>query len=702
MSKKKTNQNRNTSGQPAKAPAPRAAQTTARPHTAAATTGTGFFDKYSKVVIPACIAVITFLFLRTCIDNKLTNWDDLGYIISNPLIKDSSAQGIKNIFSVDHPVMGNYHPLTILLYAIEYSYVGLQPWLYHLDSVLLHVLVTVAVYFFTKKLTGRPVAATIAALLFGLHPMHVESIAWAAGRKDVLYGLFFVLCMTSYINYLRSSGSKRTLWYISGLILFALSLLAKSVAVTLPVTLFLIDYFEKRPLFIQHKVMSAGSNDSTDPAGKSKLNLWLFLEKVPFFGLSLLFGLLSIQAQKDVGALGSLDAHFNVLERIALGCYALVNYLWKVVVPVGLSNFYPYPLKIADALPAVYYVYPAIILILAFVVWRYGRKNMAVIFGLGFFLINIVLLLQFVPVGGAIMSDRYGYIPYLGLFFILAWIVSGYFEDKAKESTGKILLGITLVYSLVLGFVSNNRCKDWYDAVSLWQDDIEKHPEAPVGYFYLGQEYYTRYEEEANPNRKKMLGDSSLLMFNMSIQRKPDYINPIICVAELQRNYGQIDEAKNTYYKAMKINPKNESVYSGLGVVFAIKHQYDSAEYAFTTSLKLKPFSPEAHSNYANFLDITGRLDSSLKEYAIAIAQNQDAYIPYMNRARIYQRQNKLDEALKDYNMAVEKSPETGDVYMARSHCYFARGNKALALQDAQKAIELGIQADPAYMSQLK
>ncbi len=660
---------------PANAPKPAAAKT------AAVKQDNGFLSAwYAPLVIVSAIAALTFLFFKTCCDNQFTNWDDLGYIITNQLIKDTSDDWLKNIFSIDHPVMGNYHPLTILLYALEYKKVGLEPWLYHFDSVITHVLVTIAVFYFVKKQTGRLVAATVAALLFGLHPMHVESVAWGAGRKDLLYGFFFVLTFTTYIDYIRSEGSKKMLWYILGIALFALSLLAKSVAVSLPVALFAVDYLENR-----------------------KISIKLLIEKIPHFGLSLLFGLLSVKAQKDIGALGSLDASFNPLERIALGCYALWAYLWKAVVPVGLSNFYPYPLKVGDSLPGVYYIYPVIIIGIALLVWFFGRRSKQVLFGIAFFLINIVLLLQFIPVGGAILSDRYGYIPYLGLFFIVGWFVSELFEGPSPNALAKPVFGGVLVYCLVLGYMSNERCKDWYDSISLWKDDMEKHPEAPVAYFYIGQEYFTKFESSTNAKEKQMYADSSMYFFNMSVARKPDYLQPTVCIAELQRHFNQIDDAKITYQKAMKIDPKNEAVFLGLGVVYAIKQQYDSAEYAFKMALKLKPFSPEGHSNYANYLDIVGKLDSSLVEYGVSINQNPDAYIPYMNRARIFMRQNKLDEAMADYQKVIVLKPELPEPYYLRSKIFFQKGNKAQALKDVEKATSMGFtQVDQAYLQQLK
>ena len=679
MAKKKNNRSTNTVNSPASAPSNIPKQPASK-RSGSDTTNDSFIYKYSQLLIISGIALVTFLFYLVILDNKLTNWDDLGYIISNTLIRDSSWNGIKAIFSTDNPVMGNYHPLTIMLYAFEYHYKQLEPFIYHFDSLILHILTTRAVYFFARNLTRRTIAAVIAALLFGLHPMHVESVAWAAGRKDVLYGLFFILSCNTYVNYIREEGNKRTIWYISGLLLFALSLLAKSVAVTLPVTLFLIDHFEQR-----------------------KWSWKLLLEKVPHFALALLFGLLSVEAQKKIGALGSLDVSFTPLEHIALGGYALCTYLWKAIVPMGLSNFYPYPLKENGSLPGIYFVYPAILAALLFVTWKYGRKNRVVIFGLGFFIVNIFLLLQFIPVGGAVISDRYGYVPYLGLFIIAGWLVSSYSEGNEKSTTGKLAIGISLCYCLALGFATNERNKDWRDSLSLWNDDREKHPDAPVAYFYLGQEYSNRYEAATEPKEKKNYLDSTLYNYVKAIEHKPDYLNAIICLGELQRSIGQIDEAKYNYNVALKINNKDENVYLGLGIVYSIQRKFDSAEYCFKTALRLKPIYAEAHSNYANFLDITGKIDSSLAQYAIAISQNPEATIPYMNRAKIFMRTGKFDEAIADQSKVIQIDKSNADAYYQRSRTYFLKGNKQLALQDVEKARSMGYAGiDPNYYNDLK
>jgi Flp pilus assembly protein TadD/drug/metabolite transporter superfamily protein YnfA len=462
------------------------------------------------------------------------------------------------------------------------------------------------------------------------------------------------------------------IWYASAIVLFALSLMCKSVGVTLPVVLLLIDYYENR-----------------------KISLQLLIEKLPLFALSVTFGLISIHAQKDIGALGTLDVSFNALERLAIGCYGLCTYLWKLIVPVGLTNFYPYPAKINDSLPAAYYLYPVVVMGMLFVLWKYFRHNRLVLLGVGFFVINLLLLLQFMPVGGAVMSDRYTYIPYAGLFLIIGGIVGQLVDNKRPSAN--VVLGVCVAASLVFGFVTQARNKDWYDSISLWNSAIEKNPESPIAYFYLGQDYYTRFEGATTLEDRQRYGDSAYYYFVQSVQRKPDYTSPLVCIGEYQRSTGRIDEAKTTYLKALAIKDNLESAYLGLGVVYSMKQQYDSAAPAFRKALSLKAYFPEGYSNYANFLDIVGKPDSAIIVYQKAIDQNPDAYIPYMNRARIYLRLNKPAEAVKDLDRACMLKPEMADPFYLRAQANARNGNKTQALKDIEDAKQRGAKIDPAF-----
>lgn len=669
MAKTKSKQGGNGPRPPAKQPAP------------AKQSGIDLQKPSVQAAVLACIAALTWFFYNVCLDNKFTNWDDPGYVKDNALIKDLSPEGLHNIFSSS--VMGNYHPLTILSYAFEYSYVRLEPWLYHLDSVLLHILATVLVYWFVNLLTKRPVAAAVTALLFGLHPMHVESVAWIAGRKDVLYGSFYLAACIAYVYYLRAAGAKKAGLYAGVAILFLCALLSKPVAVVLPITLLLIDYFEGR-----------------------KLNLRLVLEKLPFLAISIGFGIKSVLDQKDFGSLGTQNVIFNPLERIALGGYAFITYLWKAVAPVELCNFYPYPDRINDSLSFWYYLYPLAAIAIIAALWIFARKNKAVVFGAAFFLVNILLLLQFIPVGGAILADRYTYISYLGLFFMAGWLVSSYFEPGGKKDMQYAVLGIVLIYALVLGYMSRERSKVWYDTTTLWTDEIEKEPvRAPNAYNNLGFNYFNKFNDEVNPELRKIYYDSAYALLSKAIELQPAFANPYISLGELERSVNRFPEAKIHYYKAISLqnNFENANAYLGLGIIHAISKNFDSSNYCFSMAIKLKPYFPEAHSNYGNFFDMTGHHEEALKEYAAAIAQNPDMCAPYLNRGRMLQRMHRCAEAMKDFETALTLSPGMGEIYYARSFCYNQDGNKGKAMQDVEQAIKLGYaRVDKDYYAMLK
>ncbi len=655
-----------------------------KPQQAAPEFDNNYFRKpLIQVLMVSGITALTWLFYQVCLNNLFTNWDDPGYIRDNALIKDISPEGLKHIFSTS--IMGNYHPLTILSYAIEYSFVRLQPWLYHLDSLLFHIVVTVLVYCFVNLLTKRPVAAAVTALLFGLHPMHVESVAWMAGRKDVVYGMFYMAACIAYVYYVRAAGgAKKWGWYAGVIILFVCSLLSKPVAVVLPLTLFLIDYFEQR-----------------------KFDLWLVIDKLLLFAISVGFGIRSIIDQKAFGSLGTQNVSHNFIERTSLGGYALITYLWKSVLPVGLCNFYPYPEKAAGGtLSFLYILYPVAVAVIIFLVWKFAGKNKIVVFGALFFLVNILLLLQFLPVGGAILADRYTYIPYLGLFFMAGWLVSATFEPGVKKEIRYAASFAALGYALFLGYLSNERCKVWYDTTTLWKDEIEKEPvRAPNAYNNLGFNYFNKFNDAVDPNERKIYYDSAYQLLTKAIELQPGFVNPYISLGELLRSVGKFPEAKIKYYTAIGLQNafENANAYLGLAIIYAISKNFDSSYYCFREALKLKPYFPEAHSNFGNFYDMTGRQDSALKEYEISIAQNPDMCAPHLNRARTLQRLHRCAEAMKDFEIALELSPTMGEIYYSRSYCYTQEGKKAQALQDVEKALSLGFtHIDKNYYQMLK
>ena len=417
--------------------------------------------------------------------------------------------------------------------------------------------------------------AAITALLFGLHPMHVESVAWVAGRKDLIYSFFYLGCCITYLCYMRSKGIGKWLSYSGVVVLFICSLLAKPVAVILPVTLLLLDLFENRMFNV----------------GNKKINTSVIWDKLLLFGLSIVIG---------------------------LGGYALTTYLWKALVPVKLLCFYPYPFKERGHLPPRYYLCAILIIGLLFMVWRYWRHKKAVVFGTFFFLTNIVLLLQFIPVGGALIAERYAYLPYLGLFFILGWEVSSLFE-KGRYRTGRLFCSAIAVYAFALGFVSKERCKVWYDGMSLWRDEIRVEPvKAIIAYNNLGCGYADKFTTETNSQRKQLYYDSSFYLLNKAIMLRPAYVNTYVSLGELLRRNNQFADAKKYYYEALSFNKKEHSAYAyfGLALIYSTSFSaepqlttkvawLDSARFCYDQALKCKPDFALARTRYAEFLKTT-------------------------------------------------------------------------------------------------
>jgi protein O-mannosyl-transferase len=644
----------------------------------AGSSSSGIPRPYLHLLIMAVISILCWVFLRSCLSNQFTNWDDPGYIQDNVLVKSLDLENIKAIFST--PVMGNYHPLTILSYALEYNFAHLDPALYYFDNLILNVLDTLLVYWLVILLTKRPVAGIVTALLFGLHPMHVESVAWISERKDVLYVFFYLSACISYIYYLRTTGSNRRKWYVAVALLFVCALLSKPVAVTLPLTLLLIDYFERRQW--QRSVL---------------------IEKIPHFLVALTFGIVALKVQQSAGAMDMQKIHYNFIERIALGGYAFVTYLYKAVLPVRLCNVYAYPLKVNGTIPLVYYLCPAAAIALVVLAWRYTRQNRILVFGFLLFLVNIALLLQFIQVGDAIIAERYSYLPYLGLFFIAGWYVSVLFEPDFKKSYGNILKAAAGVYMVTFFFISSARSEVWHDSVTLWLDAVKTDPVRNIGgYNNLGFIYYQRWLTNPDPYEKKKNYDSAYLFLNKAIELNPEYTSPYISLGEMVRGAGQFDEARNLYFKALKYSPKNPNMYLGLAILYYIKKDMDSAGMWFRNAIAADP-SPQAYGNYANFLNFTGKTDSALVNYEIAIKRAPDQYSSYLNRSRVYRDNKRPDEAIKDLDMAIKLNPDLGDLYYERSMSYNIKGNRAQAIADVEKAISLGFnRVDNNYYQGLK
>lgn len=414
--------------------------------------------KISLCSLIVCAA--TLFAFSPALRNGFVNYDDDRYVYRNPLIQDFSSGGIGKIFSAtDYTVL--YTPLVFLSYAVEYHYCDLNPLPYHATNLLLHLCNCLLVVWLFILLDQGVFAACIAALLFGVHPLRVESVAWITERKDLLYTLFFLGAVVCYRYYLRQRS-----WQLLGTItaLFAFSLLSKPVAVILPCVLLLCDYLVN------------GKITSQDLRGKAVL-----------FSIAAAFIIFSmINARRYLQS----DAGLATADYLFVACYAVLFYLSKSILPLNLSCLYPYPLKTGALLPPIFLASPLVVLVLALLVVFSIRCTRKILFGSMFFLITLAPALRLYPSGLIIVADRYTYLPSVGLAFLAAALLARCLERKTcylpAAAIGAALCSVALLMN-----ATRERCRVWSSNIALWDDAVRKNADAyiPVAYFNRGIVY---------------------------------------------------------------------------------------------------------------------------------------------------------------------------------------------------------------------
>ncbi|HEY5967413.1 MAG TPA: hypothetical protein VIU35_05510, partial [Chitinophagaceae bacterium] len=387
------------------------------------------------------ILLFTGICFSPMLKNQLTNWDDEYYVVQNALLRGPDWAGI---FS--KPVVSNYHPITIATLAANYSMTGLDASSYLITNLLLHLINTGLVFYFIWLISGKKLwVAAFTAIVFGIHPMHVESVAWVSERKDVLYTLFFLLSLIQYWYFLTGKKNKNLIYCF---LFFALSLLSKPAAIILPFVLVLLDYWYGRPI------------------GKRSI-----VEKIPFLFLSLVFAVITVKLQSKT-AIAGLD-FYPLWSRFFFATYTSMMYIIRFFVPYPLSTFHPFPATKSLGWPIM--LSPLFMLALLALIW-FKRRNKLLVFSFFFFMINLVLVLQIVSIGGTLLAERYTYVPYIAMAFLIGMLL-----DKYSTPTNRSLLwGIPAAGLLVFGFITFQRTKVWKDSDTLWTNVIEHFPNSSV------------------------------------------------------------------------------------------------------------------------------------------------------------------------------------------------------------------------------
>ncbi len=599
------------------------------------------------------IALITFISYFPTFDNEITSWDDEFYINTNPYLKDLTFKTISELFKTETYYMGNYHPLSMISLSIDYALGGeddtgnIKPFMFHFTNVILHIFVSIFVFLMVLSLFKNFNIAFVVGILFGVHTIHVESVAWISERKDVLYAFFFILSLIAYLKY---TDFKKLRWYFISLLLFLFSLLSKGQAVSLAVTLIFIDYLRNRKL----------------------LDKKVIIEKLPFFILSLIFGYLAIQAQKQSEALVEEQA-YTIIQRTGIAAFAFVQYLAKLLLPVNLSAIYPYTDIIGHTIPAYYYLMIIPVMFIVFFFFYFIKKSKKeIVFAIAFFIVNILLLLQFIPVGSAVFADRYAYIPSVGFFIIIALILNHLYQYKTFR------LPIFLIAGFYVGFIlflTVQRIEVWQNSETLWTDTVKKSPGAVTAWNNLGSFKDKEAAEAMKENRyveAKQLRLGAIQDFTKAINGKPDYKN-----AFFNRGVSRFE----------------------LGKLISDTILIKSSVNDFNKSLEQDAQFSEAYFNRANAKSELGLIEAALKDFNIAIGLNPDKSDYYANRGVAYGKSGHIDAALNDFNKSLILNPKESGVYSNRGRAKMLKGEELEALIDFNKAIAINPLNYQAYFN---
>ncbi len=561
------------------------------------------------------ISLLTFLMYLSCLHNEFVAWDDNEYVYENPHLHPVNSGFFKWAFSDFYD--SNWHPLTWVSHALDYAVWGLNPLGHHLTNNILHAVNTLIVVILVAKLleAWRPslqqnpplqssrggsyiVIAAVTGLFFGLHPLHVESVAWVSERKDLLCAMFFLLSTLAYTKYVNTGGGLRNKRYILVVFLFALALLSKPMAVSLPAVLLILDWYPFNRIRSMKSFLSA------------------FLEKLPLIALSLVSSVLTVLAQKAGGAIESFEA-IPLSSRLLVAAKSLLSYLWKMILPLNLVPFYPYPKNIS--LFSAEYLLPVILVsgITAACIFMVKKQKLWLAVW-GYYVITLLPVIGIVQVGVQSMADRYTYLPSLGPFILLGLIAAWLW----KKSTlwrgawgGLVIIGAILIFGY-LSFLTYKQVAIWKDSLTLWTYVIERQPEGvPLAHNNLGIAY-------------KLQGqlDKAVAEFQAALQLKPDYVNAHNNLGLAYASQGNLDIAILEFQAASRLRPDYADAHINLGTAYALQGQLDKAIPEFQTVLRLKPDYAEAHYNLGIAYASQGQLDKAVAEFQAALRLKPDYY----------------------------------------------------------------------------
>lgn len=654
---------------PAKNPQPKLAKS------ASTSTGGDHWLTLGLVVL-----AITAACYFTSIRHDFVNWDDPKNITENPNLElvgkgQPWKTTISNIFDLDKGnVIGNYNPLPILSFAVEKSLNGgeFSPKLTHSVNLLLHLL---TVFFVMKLLWGMGIGrwgVFAGGLLFGIHPMRVESVAWATERKDVLFALFFFAALIYYVKWLKQEekGESRMGTYLIMILLALLSGFSKVQAVTLPLSMLALDFWFRRPL-----------------------NFKLIWEKTPFWLISLTIGLINVHTLRVQGSTDDTITDYSFLDRLCIGAFSFCTYVYKSVLPYPMSPLYAYP----KHLPWTVYAAPiGFLAAIGLFVWAWRKGFRTWVFGTAFFFFNVMFLLQIFAAGQGFLADRFTYVAYFGFFAIAAYYVDVFSKKEQSKGTIQAVLG---AIALIYGFWTVRQVGIWKDGYTLWThvmslDEGEKE-RSSLPYWNRGQ--YLRNEKgdfeaalkdytravEMEPTNPELLNSRGKTYFDMAGSGK--YKN---------QEKALIEKALKDYTEALSkpkiTNASKSEALSNRGAALGMAGRFEESIRDISESIALDSTNKNAYANRSIAYLNTGQYEKALSDYQSYLKYDPNNFNFWYESGMVQRVMKRNEGAIKSLDRALQLNPNLGIAYLERARSKAQAGDLSAAQQDYQKAQQLG------------
>jgi Flp pilus assembly protein TadD len=633
---------------------------------------------HPRLFVPVLIVLLTVAAFVPTLQNGFVNWDDQPNLLENPNYRGLGWAQLRWMFTTFH--MGHYQPLTWVTFGLDYLLWEMNPLGYHVTSLILHAANAALFYFLALRLlslsfsavpreTPLLLASGFAALVFAIHPLRVESVAWATERRDVLSGLFFLATVLCYLKAVKvaETDSGRWRWTALAVILYLLSLLSKASGITLPIVLLVLDVY---PL----GRFGGGSGKWFGPEAR---RVWR--EKIPFLILAVAAGVVVLLAQHEAKALRSI-ASYGILPRIAQSLFGLTFYLSKTIVPLRLSPLYEMPTNLNPwDWP---FVVSGIIVVAVSVCLFLARHRWPA--GLASWVCYVVILLPVLGIaqsGPQLAADRYTYLSCLG-WAILAgagWVhlwrlwISG----RLGLWTFMLAQGLAVAVLVGLGSLTWRQTRIWHDSERLWRHALAIIPSG-LSHYYLGIDL---------AERGKL--DEAIEQFRETLQINSSHVDTHYNLGKLLARRGDFEEAIQHFRRALEINPADAGLHNGLGLVLASQGNLEEALQHFRRALEIDPRDVRAHNNIAITLATRGDLEGAIQHFRRALEINPSDAGTYSNLANALLQRGDVDEAIQQLRHALELNPGDAGVHNNLAIILSRRGELEGAIEHFRRVLEL-------------